>query len=173
MAVLSNPFKCPGNAAKFEFERVMCVEQHETLDMLQESPAFASIAGLPDAAAFIAQLSARLETRDVPRGTIVIEKGDTSSRAPEMYFVKAGAVAVHVELEHPPVTQLGPGESFGEVALMREDNPSRNAYVKAIRETVLYVLHKTALQEAVKPFPDLRAAMAGDVEVLTERRTMG
>src|SRR3954452_19898227 len=72
----------------------------------------------------IERLAAKLESRAVEPGEEIIHEGETGDR---FYVISDGQFAVDVHGEHR--SDLGPGEFFGEVALMR-DVP-RTATVKA------------------------------------------
>ncbi len=76
-------------------------------------------------AASIAGLVSVLTAHRVPAGVCVVRKGDT---ADGMYFIASGEVEVELPRGR---TRLGPGEFFGEIALLMP-NPKRTASVKTV-----------------------------------------
>jgi len=75
-------------------------------------------------------LSARLETVDQPVGTEVVVAG---SPAKDMYFLIRGEVGVFLKPNDGPeqlLSRLGPGMSFGELALA--DRAPRSATIRAL-----------------------------------------
>jgi MFS family permease len=88
------------------------------------------------------QLSGRLIPVEVPAGTVVIREGDAGDR---YYLVAEGTLAVTVGAE--PRRELGPGTSFGEIALLR-DVP-RTATVTALTDCRLLALDRDVFLQAV------------------------
>jgi MFS family permease len=121
----------------------------EQLDLLQANAIFAP---LPPAT--LEQLAESLEEVTLAPGQAVIRQGDTGDR---FYLVREGALRVAVD--GTDVQALGPGDSFGEIALLR-DVP-RTATVTAQTETMVYALDRNAFISAVTGFgPSLSAAEA-------------
>ena len=90
----------------------------------------------------------------VPAGDDVVRQGETGDR---FYLVGEGALDVYVDGDKKQT--LGPGDSFGEIALLR-DVP-RTATVRAQSDAVLYSLERSAFIPAVTGFgPSLSAAEA-------------
>ncbi len=81
---------------------------------------------------------------EFPAGTRVIRQGDVGDR---FYLIRDGQVNVHVDGKTEPVAKLGPGEFFGEAALIT--GKPRNAHVDATTDLVLYSLDKAAFQRAM------------------------
>jgi MFS family permease len=88
------------------------------------------------------QLSWHLIPLDVPAGTVVIREGDAGDR---YYVVADGTLAVSVGGE--PRRELGPGSSFGEIALLR-DVP-RTATVTSLTDCHLLALERDVFLQAV------------------------
>jgi MFS family permease len=107
------------------------------LELLRGSPIFAP---LPEPA--LEALAARLEPRHVEAGAVIFNQGDPGD---EYYVIDAGRVSVAVDGE--TVAELGPGEGFGEIALVR-DVP-RTATVTALTELSLYALEREHFLAAV------------------------
>lgn len=124
------------------------------LALLRASPIFAP---LPEAT--LEALAARLEPRHVEPGAVIFNQGDPGD---EFYVIESGRVGVAVDGE--AVSELGPGESFGEIALLR-DVP-RTATVKALTEVALYALDREHFLAAVTGHAQSRAA----AETLVARR---
>jgi MFS family permease len=97
-------------------------------------------APLPDAT--LEQLAARLSCVRVPAGSVVFSQGDAGDR---FYVVAHGTVEVAVD--GAPAGALGPGGSFGEIALLR-DVP-RTATVTARGDVELYALERDDFIAAV------------------------
>ncbi|MGE0213400.1 MAG: cyclic nucleotide-gated ion channel [Parvibaculaceae bacterium] len=98
-------------------------ERHDfvvTFSMVATVPLFQSL----DATS-IARLVEILTAFRVPAGSRIVSKGDS---ADGMFFIAAGEVKV--ELPHGDV-RLGPGEFFGEIALLMP-NPKRTANVVSV-----------------------------------------
>lgn len=107
------------------------------LALLRDSPIFAP---LPEAT--LEALAARLEPRRVEAGAVVFGQGDPGD---EFYVIESGRVSVTVDGE--TISELGPGEGFGEIALLR-DVP-RTATVRALAEVALYALDREHFLAAV------------------------
>ena len=85
-------------------------------------------------------LAARLEEQELPAGALVVRQGEPGDR---FYLVREGDLVVSVTNEQrqpQPIARLGPGEYFGEIALLR-DQP-RSATVATLTPTRLFVLRK-------------------------------
>ncbi len=103
---------------------------------------------LPDMV-FLEDLASRATQTSAPKGTAVVtlgEEGDT------FYVIASGYV--RVEIEGYPVGELGPGSSFGERALLR-NNP-RSATVVAATQLELFALDRDNFLAAVTGSEDLR-----------------
>jgi predicted MFS family arabinose efflux permease len=119
------------------------------LDLLERIPIFSS---LP--APTLERLASDLETVPAAAGTVVIRQGDHGER---FYIVESGRL--RVSLDGSPGRELGPGDSFGEIALLR-DVP-RTATVEAVTDTQLQALGREAFLDAVTGHaPSARAADA-------------
>lgn len=81
---------------------------------------------------------------EFPAGTRIIRQGDAGDR---FYLIRDGQVKVHLDGKPDPLAILGPGEFFGEAALLT-GNP-RNAHVDAISDVVLFSLDKESFNRAM------------------------
>src|SRR5919108_3102836 len=117
--------------------------------LLRGVPMFALV---PQAA--LEQLAGRMTRMRVEAGEVVFRQGDPGDR---FYVVAEGEVEVSVDRK--PVRSQGPGDHFGEIALLR-DVP-RTATVTATSPTALYALEREDFIAAVTGHPEsLEAAEA-------------
>jgi len=119
----------------------------ERLELLRANPIFA-----PLPASTLEQLAHALEEVPAPAGEEIVRQGESGDR---FYLIKQGGFDVYVDGE--PVQSLETGDSFGEIALLR--NVPRTATVRARTEAVLYALDRRHFLAAVTGFgPSLSAA---------------
>jgi len=119
----------------------------ERLEVLRANSIFAP---LPPGT--LEQLADALEEVDAAAGEEIVRQGEPGDR---FYLIKSGAV--DVQIDGKLVQTLEPGDSFGEIALLR-DLP-RTATVKARTDAVLYALDQRQFLAAVTGFgPSLSAA---------------
>jgi MFS family permease len=116
------------------------------LELLRGQPLFA-----PLDPSTLEYLASRLEPVEVPAGELVFRQGDHGDR---YYLVAAGRVSVDVD--GAPAPELGPGDGFGEIALLR-DVP-RTATVQALDDSTLYALEREHFLAAVTGHPESTAA---------------
>jgi CRP-like cAMP-binding protein len=104
--------------------------------------------------ATLEQLAEALHDVRVPAGEEIVRQGEPGDL---FYLVKDGALDVYVDARQ--VQTLGPGDSFGEIALLR--NVPRTATVRAESDAELYALERRDFLGAVTGFaPSLSAAEA-------------
>jgi MFS family permease len=119
----------------------------ERLELLRANPIFA-----PLPASTLEQLAHALEEVPASAGEEIVRQGESGDR---FYLIKHGGFDVYVDGE--PVQSLEAGDSFGEIALLR--NVPRTATVRARTEAVLYALDRRHFLAAVTGFgPSLSAA---------------
>jgi hypothetical protein len=119
----------------------------ERLELLRANPIFA-----PLPASTLEQLAHALEEVPASVGEEIVRQGEPGDR---FYLIKHGGFDVYVDGE--PVQSLETGDSFGEIALLR--NVPRTATVRARTEAVLYALDRRHFLAAVTGFgPSLSAA---------------
>jgi MFS family permease len=121
------------------------------LDLLARIPIFS-----PLPAPSLERLASQLRPIAVTAGAVVVRQGDHGDR---FYVVEAGRLRVSVD--GSAGRELGPGDSFGEVALLR-DVP-RTATVQAETEVRLQALERDDFLEAVTGHPP--SARAADAVV--------
>jgi MFS family permease len=119
----------------------------EQLELLRSNAIFAP---LPPTT--LEQLADALEERRVSAGEEVVRQGDHGDR-----FYLVGEGKLEVIIDGRPARRLGPRDSFGEIALLR-DVP-RTATVRAGTDALLYALERSEFLSAVTGFgPSLSAA---------------
>jgi hypothetical protein len=124
----------------------------EELNLLRANPLFALLS-----APILESLSAALRPESYTAGQVILRQGDRGDR----YFLLAHG-AVRIEIDGRLVQTLGPGDGFGEIALLR-DVP-RTATVLAIDDVVVFSLEREPFLSALTGVPDSRAAAEAVVE---------
>jgi MFS family permease len=121
----------------------------ERLELLRRNPIFA-----PLPAPTLEQLADALAEMRAASGEEIVRQGAPGDL---FYLVKDGTLDVYVDGRK--VQELRPGDSFGEIALLR--NVPRTATVRALNDAVLYALERRDFLAAVTGFaPSLSAAEA-------------
>jgi MFS family permease len=115
------------------------------LELLRGIPIFA-----PMAPPTIERLSANLVPVTVPGGAWVMRQGDLGDR----YFI-VDRGEIEVLIDDQVVRREGPGDSFGEIALLR--NVPRTASVRAVTDLDLFALDRDIFLAAVAGHPESRA----------------
>ena len=98
-----------------------------------------------------------MRSESYPPGEVILRQGDRGDR----YFLLAHGAA-RVEIDGRLVQTLGPGDGFGEIALLR-DVP-RTATVRAIDEVAVFSLGREPFLDALTGVPASRAAAEAVVE---------
>jgi CRP-like cAMP-binding protein len=89
---------------------------------------------------------------EVPAGQLLVQPG---SKGTGMFFISEGTVVVETKREH---IELGPGEFFGELALMSAD-ATRTARVRAKTPLRCLALDREGFRELVTTHPDVAASL--------------
>jgi voltage-gated potassium channel len=113
-----------------------------TWTMVAKAPLFSAL----DASA-IAEIMRHLRAQSLPAGALIVRRGEP---AHSMYFIAAGEV--EVELPSGPV-QLGEGQFFGEMALLRKTR--RSANVRAVTSIKLLILDAFDLHVFTQRNPEI------------------
>ena len=108
------------------------------LELLHAIPFFAPLPTLS-----LGRIANALERESAKQGAAIIRQGDPGDR---FYVIDEGAVSVTIDEQ--PVRELGPGDFFGEIALLR-DVP-RTASVTAREAVQLYSLRREEFLGAVQ-----------------------
>lgn len=97
----------------------------------------------------------------VPAYTIIFRQGDTGD---SFYIINSGRVKLSRKSKEGIVTELvklGPGESFGEVALITGKH--RAAYAETMEETELTVITKDQFNQILKDHPSVASTLVKQV----------
>ena len=114
-----------------------------TWSMVAKVPLFSNLG-----AAEIAEIMQLLHSHLVQKNEVVARRGE---KAEAMYFIVSGEV--EVELMDADNVRLGPGDFFGEIAILAGD--VRNATVRACRDTQLLVLQAHDLERLMDRVPEI------------------
>lgn len=98
------------------------------------------------------------KVRSFPSGETIVEEGDTARVG--FYLVLKGRV--EVRKGEKKLAELGPGQFFGEMALLVEGAP-RSADVVALEETECLVLTRWDLRSLIQTHPDMALKMLGEM----------
>ena len=120
------------------------------VELLGSTPLFA-----PLARPLLEHLAGRMVRVEVPAGETVVREGDVGDR---FYVIESGSLAA--TFEGRPLSTMGPGECFGEIALLR-DVP-RTATVTAVEDSVLQAVERD----------DFLAAMSGDRDLQSRTESL-
>jgi CRP-like cAMP-binding protein len=99
------------------------------------------------------ELVQAMEHRVVAPLTTICRQGDPGDK---FYFIRSGKVRVFTHDSdgfETEISESGPGESFGEIALITGE--PRMANVEAMEETHLMVLSKEEFERILKEYPDV------------------
>jgi CRP-like cAMP-binding protein len=93
-------------------------------------------------------IGAQMQPESCPAGTVIIRQGEPGE---VFYVIESGQVEIRVTTSDGErvVDERGPGEYFGEIALVL--NTHRTATVRAMAPTRLLALHKTDFDQLVVP----------------------
>ncbi len=94
-----------------------------------------------------------VQDKVVPANTIIYRQGDPGD---SFFIIHSGKIRVFLSGEdgvETELNQLGPGDCFGEMALLRDE--PRTADIEALEETHLFVLTKEEFERVLKEHPDV------------------
>jgi len=126
----------------------------EKLELLKTVPLFATCG-----AREVERLGMLTEEVDLPAGRVLFNQGDT---AQELFIVVSGEV--RVERNGALLAMRGPGEFFGEIALVAEGE--RTATATCVSPCRLLVLGHRDFHSLMDEFPDLKVRV---LETLAKR----
>ena len=106
----------------------------------------------------IAEIVDLLEISVMPAHATIVKRG---GKADAMYFISLGEVEVDLR---PEPQRLGPGDFFGEIALLKETD--RTATVTTITECQILVLGVDAFKRLLASNPEFRDILT---QVMNER----
>jgi CRP-like cAMP-binding protein len=119
------------------------VARDEKLDLLQRIPLFSGFDRRR-----MERLGMLADEVDVPAGKVLMRQGESGS---DMMVVVRGSVAV--ERDGNRLNTLGPGDFFGEIALV--DGGPRTATVTAAEPTTLLVISHRDFHSMMDEFPEV------------------
>lgn len=119
------------------------------VDTLRRLPLFE---GLDDAA--LARIAAAAEERTFSPGDVLVREG---SLGLAVFFVVSGHCEVRHEADGHVLATLGPGEVFGEMALL--DPGPRTASVVALEDVVVYTLSNWQMKPLLEEHPSVAVHM--------------
>jgi voltage-gated potassium channel len=122
-----------------------------TWDLVAQVPFFHEIG-----ASAIAEVARLLRPREYPAGAVIVRRGEPGDC---MYFVASGEAEVRVQ---PEPVRLGPGDFFGEVALLT--GGPRNATIVAARHCILLALDIVDFRELLGRQPELARVIHAEAE---------
>ena len=129
-----------------------------TWDLVAKVPFFHDVG-----AAVIADVTQLLRPRDYPAGAVVVRRGE---RGDCMYFVASGELEIR---GRPESISYGPGDFFGELALLTGD--PRNATVVALQQCTLLRLDIVDFRQLLGRQPELARIISAAAERRLETTT--
>lgn len=102
-------------------------------------------------------LTERCVVRSFPKNTILMNEGDETD---SLYVITSGKVKVFVSDENGKeiiLNILGPGEYFGELALL-DDSP-RSASVMTLEDSRFSVISRSDFQQCLVDYPDIAMSL--------------
>jgi voltage-gated potassium channel len=122
-----------------------------TWDLVAKVPFFKNVG-----ASVIADVARLLRARDYPARAVIVRRGE---RGDCMYFIASGEVEVRLR---PETVRLGPGEFFGEIALLT--GGPRNATIVAVQPCTLLTLDIVDFRQLLGRQPELAGVVSEEAE---------
>jgi voltage-gated potassium channel len=122
-----------------------------TWDLVAKVPFFDKVG-----ASVIADVARLLRPREYPARAIIVRRGEHGDC---MYFIASGEVEVRLR---PGTIRLGPGEFFGEIALLTGE--PRNATIAAVQPCTLLTLDIVDFRQLLGHQPDLARVVSEEAE---------
>jgi CRP-like cAMP-binding protein len=93
---------------------------------------------------------------DISAGTIIFRQGDSEAH---FYIIEEGLVGIFLDKngKTSKITELGPGDSFGEFALLSGDK--RSASAQALTELKVFKVSTEGFDELLAQLPDWASCM--------------
>ena len=130
------------------------MDDKQKAEMLKQSDLFASLSDK-----YIKQILAQARVNTYAANDIIVEEDDPEAIA--FYLILEGRA--DVIQAGKVVSTLGPGEYFGEVAILSHDNTPRTARVMATEPTSCLMLIKWDFQAMVKNHPEMSFVIMGNL----------
>jgi len=105
----------------------------------------------------VAILESRMQTRKFGKGQPIFNQGDSGE---SLYLVSAGRIKIFVENdqgEQLTILLCGPGDCFGEMAVL--DGGSRSASAEAIEPTETWIITREAFIELIRQQPEISLSL--------------
>ena len=125
----------------------------EVIRLLQKAPLFAGFSERE-----LRDVVQTAKVRSFSSGETIVQEGDTAKVG--FYLVLQGRV--EVRKGEKKLSELGPGQFFGEMALLVEGTP-RSADVVALEDTECLVLTRWDLRSLIQTHPDMALKMLGEM----------
>ncbi len=122
-----------------------------TWDLVAKVPFFKNVG-----ASVIADVARLLRARDYPARAVIVRRGE---RGDCMYFIASGEVEVRLR---PETVRLGPGEFFGEIALLT--GGPRNATIVAVQPCTLLTLDIVDFRQLLGRQQELARVVSDEAE---------
>ena len=117
-------------------------ESLTVVQFLQKCPVFEN-----STPTLLADVAGKMQRESHPAGTVIIRQGDVGDK---FYVIRSGKVDVlrEVECREEFLVRLGPGDFFGELALLKQ--APRAATVRAVEDVELLTLSKEILMDVIQ-----------------------
>lgn len=119
----------------------------------------------------LAHLSGLAQTKIYKARETIVEKGDSATEFFVLLRGRAKVGAAGADGSNAAINLMGPGEVFGEIAIL--DGQPRSATVTTLEECEMAVVSKAAFHDLLTAFPSIAAkllnVLAGRVRELTTR----
>jgi CRP-like cAMP-binding protein len=114
------------------------------------------LSGLDEKA--LTSIARRLLPVEKRAGEFIIKEG----QPPEaLFIVETGLVHLHGSEEGGDFSELGPGETFGEMALLADKGHARSA--QAATDLILWALPTVEFEALAEEYPDIRSALSKSI----------
>jgi CRP/FNR family transcriptional regulator len=128
--------------------RTMPQRTEDTIALLHRVPVFSTLT--PDELARVAQV---VVPRRFEAGEIVFKEGDEGSTCYVVRSGRARAVREHPDGRSITLAQFGPGDIFGEMAML--DGERRSATVESIEGTDAIAILSADMHRLIREYPDI------------------
>jgi len=140
----------------------MCALMVDTVYAMKEMSVLEKVSLFKDLdATSLDELKAVTVTRAFPKNSIIINEGDENQ---SLYILESGRVKVYLSDEDGREIVLnthGPGEYFGEVALL--DDAPRSASVLTLEESKIGMIHKADFEKILRQKPEVALGVIKDL----------
>jgi len=128
--------------------RTMPSRSEETIALLHRVPVFSTLS--PEELERVAQVTVR---RRFEAGEVVFKEGDEGSTCYVVRSGRARAVREHPDGRSITLAHFGPGDIFGEMAML--DGERRSATVESIEDTDAIAILSADMRRLLREYPDI------------------